>query len=601
MKGSWSNLGESRFQTEAAINLAEISAQLPATLNLKPGIRITHGQVEIKANVASTVKTTHFDGNIHLDRLAGNSGQKKLALNKPLAATAVGSYGVDGIHLDTFSIQSAFLSGKGQGDLDDLKVELKADLRAALKEAGKFIDTKGWRAAGKLNLALHARSRPNALHFVEVDLDSELLQLLRNDKIIVPKDRFNARLRTDFQLDDQFHLGALLDASIDFNAGLGKGHMSVKKIEWPSDSSPLPRIHQMAYDGTMSLRPLTQMMHALDIFPEDINLAGKADIHTRLSGGLEKVTFEDTIIIVDQFVFQQGDQLFKEKKVDLRTQGHVNLSAKLAKLTPLKVTATTGNIVFPELVINDWADILHAVKGNGEVQLDLAALTPFVGSAIDLQEKMKVTGRAKIDIKTDLIDAKKQTFGLLCTLSPIKIKLDKEIILDEDSIKLTVELKGDLTGYDMAIQQMSIAARPLSMTASGRISPSGKEQLLSVKGDLAVDLEKLQNPISALLGTDIKISGKSERPFAIDLKTENGQWGELLKRAVLTVALHADRVDAFGLALKSIDIPVKVEKSLARSDIRCVANEGELLLSPRIDLTSTPPGALNAGRFNCAK
>jgi hypothetical protein len=208
---------------------------------------------------------------------------------------------------------------------------------------------------------------------------------------------------------------------------------------------------------------------------------------------------------------------------------------------------------------------------------------------LGLPEKTKVVGRAEIDIKSDLTDAKNQALGLSCVFAPIRIDSDREVLLDEDNVKMIMELKGDLARNNLAIQKMAVISRPLSMTAAGRIFPQGKEKRLTAQGVMAVDLEKLQNPINALLGTDLEINGKSERPFSIDFKTKNGQWQELSQRVALAVALHAERIHGFGLALKSVDVPVKIEKSFAKADIRAEANGGKLALKPAIDFTATMP------------
>ncbi|RTZ98916.1 MAG: hypothetical protein DSY90_02695 [Deltaproteobacteria bacterium] len=829
VKGRQDKTGSRRFQVKGALNLAEISAQLPATLNLKPGTRITRGEVAVAATVESDAQTTHFDGKIHLDQLVGRSGGKKLALDKPISATAAGAYGVDGIHLDTFSIQSAFLSGTGQGDLDDLRVNLKADLRAALKEAGKFIDTKGWRAAGKIKLAVHAGSRSEATHFIAADLDSDAFQLIRKNRVVIPRHRLRTHLTADVQLDkksrlqailkpsvdfdawagkggvnadrlvfnsngtlsaikklairgtyhlkplstlagvfgglpadttlhgtadvslagdfdgqtitlekvavnmtdfscqarkkrlnyrklqltaqgklrpsdrsvdfkrvdlragrehirlsplkipdwskmadsltlqmegnadlSRFHallrdtldaqvipsgrvvfklgvkkatgsagnmtcqidsdnfllgnkgaskkpqalsigykgrfstrsdgqLGALTDTKVDYRAWLGKGHVSVKQIEWPKKGHQSPRVDQVAYDGTLALKPFSRLLRALNLFPAGSRMAGQADIHTRLSAGPGQIVFDDTAVTIGQFVFEQGKQRFTDKKIKLHTKGNVNLITRSARLTPLEITAAAGKVAFPELVIRDWNDLAHGVKGNGTTRLNLTALMPLLGKTIGLPDKTTITGQADVEIKSDLTDTKNQALSLLCSLAPIRIESEKKTLLDEDKVKMTVELKGDLTRSNMVIQKLAIAGRPLSMTATGRISPQGKEKVLSATGDLTVDLEKLQNPINALLGTDLEISGKSERPFSIHFTTKNGEWGELFKRAALSAALHADRINGFGLALTSVDIPVTVKKSRARSDIRARANEGELVLQPGIDLASASP------------
>ncbi len=577
--------GNSRFQTEAALDLAEISVQLPATVHLKKGTRITRGRVALSATVETDARTTRFDGRIHMDRLAGISGKKKLSLDKPMSAAAVGSYGENGVHLDKFSVQSAFLSGKGQGDLTDLTVRVNADLKAALKEAGKFIDTGGWQGAGKLDLALHAGARSGGAHFIEARLSSSALQLQRGGKTIVPRHRLALNLKTDVTLDPNTRLQALSRPVIDFDSWLGKGRLKSSAAQL----NPAVRVQQAGFDGTLALAPLFRMLGAMSVLPPDVSAAGKADIHTRFSLDSKRVTLDKTMVTIDRFALRQGKQRFADKHIIVHTKGQINLNTRSVRLAPVEITADAGNVRFPDLTVDDWADVGHGARGSGTVNFDLARLAQLPGGLLDLPEKTKVAGRAKIDIRLDLTDAKNQTIRLAGSFAPIQVDSDGAVLLNEKKVRLTMNLKGDLARSLLTIEKVALDSTPLSLTASGRIAPRGKEKQLSAKGEIAVDLEKLQNPINAVLGTDLELSGRSRRPFVIHFQTEKGQWQALYKRAALALALHADRIRGFGLTLKSVDMPVKIEKSMARSDIKAAVNGGELALQPAIDLSAPTP------------
>ena len=588
LKGRLDNRGKGRYQTEAVLNLAEISNQLPKTLNLKPGIKITDGLVKLKVMVESDDRTTRFDGNLHLNRLAGTSGKKRLAWNEPLTAYAAGSYGDDGMHLDSFKAHSSFLSGEGQGDLDNLQIRLNADILAALEEVNKFIDTKDWKAAGQINLNLHAGARSNKAQFVEADLEIDGLQLHRKNQVIVPTHRFTSRLKTDVKLDQKSRLAELSQTSIDFNTWLGKGRLAWKQLDW-SGGKDLPKFQEVAYDGTLSLGPLSRLWHGLNVWPGDTHLAGHANIQTLLSSDMKTISFEETRINVDNFIYQKAKRRIQDKKISLYAKGQVNLKNRSANLTPLEIKTTAGNVAFPELSINNWDDIIHAVKGNGTAKMDLTALATSFGNYLNLPAKAKVAGMAEIELKTDLEATKKQTLNLNCNFNSIKVDMAKRSILAEDQISLGMDLVGDFANQNLSIKQMALIAKSVSINAAGRISPQDREHLLAADGVLAVDLERLQNPLNKLLGTDFILSGKSKRPFSVRIETENNKWQNIYKHVDLKAALYADRISGFGLELSSIDMPVNIEKTLTRINISGNANEGELELHPAIHLAGSPP------------
>ncbi|MEA3232154.1 MAG: AsmA-like C-terminal region-containing protein, partial [Thermodesulfobacteriota bacterium] len=375
--------------------------------------------------------------------------------------------------------------------------------------------------------------------------------------------------------------------SIDLNTWLGKGRIDWKQLEW-SDGKDFPRFQAFGYDGTLALRPLSRLLHRLNVLSDDTNLSGHADIHTKVSSEKYKIAFEDTTINIDDFIYQQAKRRVHDKKISLHAKGHVNLKDRSARLAPLEIKTTAGNVAFPELSINDWNDIIHAVKGNGSAKLDLTALTTSLGDYLNLPAKTRIAGKAEIELKADRVAAKKQTLSLNCNFEPIRVDSAKRSLLAEDQITLGVELAGDLTTKNLSIKQMALTARPLSINAAGRISSQGTEHLLSVDGDLVIDLERLQNPLNELLGTEIIISGKSKRPFSVRIETKNGKWQDLYRHTDLTAALHADRIRGFGLEMKAIDMPVNIENNRLHSNLKGAVNEGELALQPSIDLAAKP-------------
>ena len=61
-----------------------------------------------------------------------------------------------GMDLDEFVFDSSFATARGAGNLDRLEMDLSADLEAAAREAGKFVDLGNVQLSGGLTAELSA-------------------------------------------------------------------------------------------------------------------------------------------------------------------------------------------------------------------------------------------------------------------------------------------------------------------------------------------------------------------------------------------------------------------------------------------------------------
>lgn len=588
VRGHWRPKGERQLQGETTLNLKEIFKQLPETLNLKPGTTITDGMVALEATVASDAHRTRYEGQLQLDRLAGMSGKKQLAWDEPLNVDIKGSYGDNGIHLDKLNIQSAFMSAEGQGNWDNLNVHLKADLKAAFKEAGTFIDTQGWKGVGQMDLTVNAGSRSDQIHFVKADLEIDGLQLNRQQQVIVPKSRFTTQLTTDLKLDKNSRPASLSQTAIDFDSWMGAANVQMDQLVFDSQGKPAS-VESFSTKGRYSLEMFSTLARALGQLPAETQLKGMAAIETRLSSDLKTIQLGNSKIDIDNFSYIQAKRRIQDKKVKINTAGRIDLAARSARLTPLNIETTAGTIAIPELLIENWADIRHAIKGDGKIGLDLAALTQSLESDPKRPPKIDITGKSEIGLKADLTPSDKQTIRFKAAFAPLKIDMGGKPLVAEDRVNLDVDLEGNLDNNNLVLKQLALAATPLSINATGRMSHRGEAQQVTIDGDLSLDLEQLQGPLNEMAGTSLALTGKSKRPFSLQLETAKGNWQDLKRKATISAALHADQIRGFGLALASVDMPVSLKNGQAQITLSGKVNDGELALQPVIDLAATPP------------
>ena len=827
--GTIESQGKKDITTIAKINLKQLFAQFPSSLNLKEGTTVSNGMVDLNAKVRAVDQDTHFDGSARLDQLQGVAGGKKIAWDTPVIIEARGMQGTEGLKLDTFTVQSAFLNGTGQGDDSHMKVQLAADIGKALSEIEKFIQLEGWKSNGKMDLDLQVDMKSEQLRSAAAVVGITDFVLQHNDRVIAPRKSFTANMAADLRLGQDMQLQEMINTTVDFNSWVGNGsvnlgtfvpaseqtslqfdgldaagsfdlkhltallqtlhtlpqdtklagqakieargllrqnqlqlehavleatdflvsrggniaqdqqlklttagtiHLGERKIalepvnlksssgevvitglaidDWADLTKPIraaveagldltqvsamiggflpdkwvgtgklimdakitpqeqqaaaiagtieitdfslkkgqqtlapkgdvsaslgtllrmdkagsidtlrgsklnyktwmgtgqislerleladpqkqPAIQDLNYDGSIDLSALSGLLKNVGMLPEDIRLAGKADIDTQLSFEADKLELDQTTVNATEFLFQKGQQTLNEKKIQLTTRGSVNLQKKAAALQPFELQTTSGTIILPELVVNDWSNLQNGIRTKGTINLELDRLTDYLAGILTLPEGTTVVGKTALTIDTDLSDAEQQYVKVDGTIAPFELSLPDTKPLAEKTIQLLIDLKGDVSKQTFTLNKLGFSSTPVSLNATGTIIPDNKEHVLNAQGVIKLDLESVSRYVTGLTELKLEMTGTAEKPFAIKAKSLDGQWADMPKRSEVTTSFHADTIRGFGLLVESLEVPVTLANGVAQIDIQGTVNKGKMSLQPAIDFSVEPP------------
>ncbi len=821
--------GNKDISSTAKIDLKQMFAQFPSSLSLKEGTTVSNGTVDLSMKVRATAKDTHFEGSAHLDQLQGIAGGKELAWDTPVRLEAKGTQSSEGLQLDNFTVQSAFLNGTGQGDINQMKIQLAADIGEAMKEIAKFIQLDGWKSNGKMNLNLQVDTKSAELRSAVAVVGITDFVLQQNDTIIAPRHTFTANMSSDLRLDQDMQPQEMLNTTLDFASWVGDGsiklatflpaseqtslqfdgldaagafnlknltsllqafkalpqdtklagqakieaqgslkqnqlrldhalldaseflvsqgsktardqqlklstagtiHLGERKIalepinlksssgaiavsgltvaDWSDLTKPIranldadldltrvstiigtflpekwagtgklvmkleitpqeqqtafvtgnieisdfslkngqqtlapngdaivsvssrlqmdkagsirtlrgsklnyktwvgagqislerlelkdpqyqPTIERLVYGGSVDLSALSGLLKTVGMLPEDIRLAGIANIDTQLSFEADKLELDQTTVNATDVLFQKGEQTLSEKNIQLTTRGSVNLEKKAAVLKPFELQTTTGNITLPELELNDWGNLQNGIRTKGSIDLELGRLAVFLEDILKLPDGTSIAGQTTLTIDTDLSDAKQQFVKIDGSIAPFELFLPDKKQLSEKKIQLMIDLNGDVSEQKFALNKLELSSSPVSLNASGTIKPDNKEHVLTAQGAMKLDLEAISSYIRSLSELKLEMTGASEKPFSIKATSLDGKWVEIPKRSEIVTSFHADKIRGFGLLVESLEVPIKLANGIAEIDIQGIVNNGKMSLQPAIDFSAEPP------------
>jgi hypothetical protein len=586
-RGQYSEQGKNQLTAKADMNLAEIFTQFPETLNLRKGTKITKGQIVLAAEIETTHDAIAFDSNARIDQLSGINDGKKISWNKPVAVNARGEKRAGRVWLENFSLRSAFLNGDGRGDLNNMRINLSADLQTALQELKKFIDLKGWHGTGALQANLQMKEQTQQLRNARLKLTINDFELNRNRSVILPKQNVNADLVTDVAVGESLEHSKIHQTALNVQSLLTSGKLTATQAIWnPAD--PLPNASGLTYNGSLNLKQLASLLKNFGALPPNIQLSGSSKIHTDGSSNGKQVTLSKATVDTQNFIFRQDKNVIKDKRIILKTKGKLNPNTKSLYLSPLEISGTPGTVHIPELAISNWSDIQNKLKTRATANLDLGKLIKAYGDFIQLPEKTHIAGKGRFDLDIDFSNPDSQMLKLKGDISPFKITGKNLPTISEKKVNLDVALKRSASDQALAIENLQLDSRPLFIAASGNIDQQGTKKILDTKGTMAPDFNLISYYLKDVLGPNIKISGKAKKPFQLKMIADENRKLDPLKSMEFTGEFHINSINAYGLEIAPLDIPIRIVNASADAKMHGSANGGVLSLQPIIDLRKTP-------------
>ena len=388
--GTIESPGNKDISSTAKIDLKQLFAQFPSSLNLKEGTTVSNGMVDLNVKVRAVGKDTHFDGSARLDQLQGVAGGKKLAWDTPVILEARGTQSSEGLQLDKFTVQSAFLNGTGQGDINQMKIQLAADIGEAMKEIAKFIQLDGWKSNGKLNLNLQVETKSAELRSTKAVVGITDFVLQQNDTIIAPRHSFTANMSSDLRLDQDMQPQEMLNTTVDFASWVGDGSIKLATFLPASEQTSL-QFDGLDAAGNFNLKHLSTLLQAFKALPQDTKLAGQAKIEVQGSLKQNQLQLDHALIDATELLVSQGSKTAQDQQLKLTTAGTIHLGERKIVLEPVNLKSSSGSIAVSGLTIADWSDLTKPIRATVGADLDLTRVSTIIGTF--LPEKWAGTGK----------------------------------------------------------------------------------------------------------------------------------------------------------------------------------------------------------------
>jgi len=477
------------FQADSNYNLigsfncdiAAVLSQMPKTLGLKEGMKITSGRLDGNIETSTGAGQRQIQAQGTLAGLEGTVEGKKIALSEPVKAQTQMSSGKAGINFDKLDVSAPFAKINCTGTSELLNYNADVDLAKLQSELGQFINAGQYQMAGELlgkgQLSIKEKK-------ITTSGSSVVKNLRLSSKEAVTASEPMANVA--FALDIDRGNNTIAVDSLKADASFGQVSIKDAVVPWKKDSPEPLRLAISA--NNVDLNKLQPFAVLFASFPQQMQLAGIADSDISISSkkDIYRITTTSTKIANLKFSYP-GQKPFESNEVSFVFDAEINPEQKTINIAKLQLES-------PQIKMKgDFKQVVKAGKtqleGLIDYEYDWSALGTVAGPF--LPQGLTLQGKRKDAINFTSEYPSGQPDKLLAGLSTKgKLGFDKAQY---------VGMNFGLTNVDVQIQQGLLKVAPFAATVNnGQFSFAGQADFKQKP-----TLLKTANPVQMIKDIDI--------------------------------------------------------------------------------------------------
>jgi len=437
--GDIAAIPDSIFKFGANVDVAKLASQMPRTLRLLKGLKITGGKLSLSGEVGKARGKLFLKQKLIVGGVEGVREGRLYALSEPVEIDALLTRTGQELEIPKLSFASSFATFSARGTLKKIVAAGRFDLEKLFSELSQFVDFGAYEFAGigKSSIEI-AESEKNVFTINALGaMENFKFKGLGPEVLSEPKASFSAHIIMGLKDKDQHNL-EIKEAS--WTSSQMKLYAKAQVADFDSDRRKIRR-----FSGSLETELSYLSAFAGGLLPEGMRMAG------RLSWKGEVVPKRDTLaffqkLTIDGFDFSHPDigerkVFFKTGTLDLETDGILARGPHGYSLIFEKAKIATDSFdgdVAGKIDIKK-ASPLESVEAKLSIKNASVDFTRLAASSAGvLPENLSVLGRAAmkgdIELKQDagklrniVLDSVISTDGIR-----LKRKSDDKIFLQQD-------------------------------------------------------------------------------------------------------------------------------------------------------------------------
>lgn len=416
-------------------------------------------------------------------------------------------------------------------------------------------------------------------------LDSPDLSLGKGGARLIPASPLNISGGGEIVIDANGGVASIDKPTLDYKSWIGSGTAQASALEVVSS-----RLTGLTYSGITDFGSLATLLDGLESLPPEFSLGGTGKTKLAMDYSPEQIGLTSLYAEIDDFVLKQEGKTYRDKRLVIDTAGSVDLEKRQVALRPVHINSVNGDISFEQLAIGDWEQLADTIDTNGQAKFDLSTILTAAADWVSLPPDVSSAARIDMNWNTEAKSSTEKNYRFNANLSDFSLARAAFQAFDKEQVSVQMNgTRNPSTGH-VALEQFALSSAPLTFDAAGFLKNSTDDNTeFDFKGNVAMDLARIAGLIRTFTELDLEMTGKSESPFELAIKVNPEQREKWWQHTNFNTAFQADFIKMLGVELEKLEIPISVADGLGQAEIRGSANQGTLLLQPRLDLKSNPP------------
>jgi hypothetical protein len=370
------------------LDLAQAMSQMPRTLGVKEGLKVTGGKISGKIETVGKGGTKELGATAKLEGLLGEVEGKRLSLSEPVTLDVRMASDKAGVNFEKLDVSASFAQIQCSGSSSRFKYTADVDLARFEAELGQFVGTGQYRMGGRV------LSKGNvAVDKAKVQVAGDAMVKDFGLSSADGNSVFEPQAGIDFVLAVEREKG-IVDINV-IEARASFGQVIIQDAVLPLQEEPAGPLKLNVSAREIDLAKLVPFMVTFASFPKDMQLAGLAELQVFVSGkeGTYTVTTGASQINGLRLV-SPGKEPFAQDKVMLVFDGDYTPARKNWAIRKFRLISEPDILI--ELVVDSKVKGDETeVQGEAKLNYDWGAVTvvasPFLPQGFSLTGEVDET------------------------------------------------------------------------------------------------------------------------------------------------------------------------------------------------------------------
>lgn len=584
--GLMATLRRETYEVQAKVDLAQLAAALPETIQVRDDTHITAGQIQLRLASTAAANGPTWQGSVETSNLVATAAGRPVTWEQPILIRLAAHEEPAGLTLDDLYCESDFLELQASGAPDFLMASASYDLDRLAAELSRFVDLGELKLGGDGWLHATWQRRLDGRFSADAELQVAAFELSMPQLHPWTEDQLELILAATGQVEETT-LQSIQTAQVELNSAGDHAELRLRQpiADWANNSRwPVEvELQGSLEEWVPRLEPLIGPLEGYD-------LAGACEMTAAGQWADGVLDVERSWLTVRPFLVQGGGLTINEPELRVQTALHYDTNASRMELTGASLNTAALSAQTQRIEVAMPADGTPSATGTVQFQGDMARLTAWQQDA-EQPADYQVTGRLQGNVSFE-----QQPGKIAAKVSALINELAAQWTSGESWREPRVELRLNGT-YETAddvlkMDELALVSNALGCTATGRLDDVTGRRQLDVSGHVQYDLNQLKPLLQTYTGPDVQVAGRGAQPFYVrgplTAPPEDPEASILLPLQA-EAAVGWSSIDAYGLRLGQGRMDTRLADGLLHiAPLNLPASEGRLQFGPTVRLAPGP-------------